>query len=63
MFRYKGRVISPSLHVMSVISSSFDSLSSMTPYSGITEYLAKTFDSSDWGTTWNLAFKSELFLI
>jgi hypothetical protein len=46
-----------------VISIYFDSLSSITPNSGTTEYLARTLDSSDWGTTWNLAFKSELFFI
>lgn len=45
IFKYKGSVIYPNLQVVKVISSSFDSLSFITPKSGTTEYLASTFDS------------------
>lgn len=43
----RGSVISPSLHVINVIYNYLDSLSSMTPAYGETEYLASTLLSSD----------------
>ena len=58
---FKGSVISPNLQVIKVISSSFDSLSSITPVYGDTEYLASTLLYYDCGTIANLAFISEWF--
>jgi hypothetical protein len=56
---FNGRVISPNLHVIRVIYNSFDSLSSITPIYGDTEYLARTLLYSDCGTIANLALISE----
>lgn len=62
MLIWRGRVIYPLLIVTNVTCTSLVSLSLITSVYGDTVYLANIFDSSDCGSTWNFAFKSELFL-
>lgn len=62
MLMFRGKVISPNLHVIKVIYNYFDYLSSITPISGTTVYFANTLLSYDWATIANLALMSEWFL-
>jgi len=47
MLMFRGKVISPNLHVIKVIYNYFDYLSSITPISGTTVYFANTLLSYD----------------